>query len=143
MTITETQAVDTPALRMPTVSHVAPINTGRATLIDCPEYAWTESDQAAIHDLRERFGFQWVSDWRDDLDTAARDLIRDHLLIEWRKRGYEPEFMDDTARYEDLARNPAPTDPSDQTYWDVWKAASAAITAEQLIAKANLTAYAR
>ncbi len=112
------------------------------TIVDCPTYAWNESDQPAIVDLRQRFGEQWVSDFREDLDTAAIDLIQDHLLAEWRRRGYEPQFMHDTAAYEDLARIPS-TDPSDHTYWAVWDEAAYAITAEQLIAKANLTDYAR
>ena len=111
-------------------------------VVDCPQYAWDNSDQPAVLDLRERFDFQWVSDRREDLDLAAIDLIRDYLLNEWRQRGYEPEFMDDVDRYEELARIPS-TDPDDKTYWAVWDAAAARITADELIDKANLRAYAR
>lgn len=114
----------------------------RMAIVDCPRYAWDNSDQPAVLDLRDRFDEQWVSDWRDDLDTAALDLIRDYLLTEWRTRGYEPEFMDDVDRYEELARIPS-TDPADKTYWAVWDAAANAITADELIDKANLRTYAR
>lgn len=112
------------------------------TVIDCPQYAWDNSDQPAVLDLRSAYGIQWVSDFREDLDTAAIDLIRDYLIVEWRARGYEPSFMDDTAAYEDLARIPS-TDPADETYWQVWDAAAAAITADELVDKASLRAYVR
>lgn len=144
MTTLEIQASATSPVRMPaliTESSIVGVQ-GSRTVVDCPAYAWDNSDQPAILDLRERYGFEWVSDWRDDLDEAAHNLIRDYLLVEWRRRGYEPEFMDDTAAYEDLARIPS-TDPSDQTYWDVWDEAAYAITADELIDKANLREYAR
>lgn len=115
----------------------------RTKVIDCPAYAWDESDQPAIVDLREWFGVQWVSDFREDLDLAAYDLIRDHLLVEWRARGFEPTFTDDKAAYETASYNPAPTDPPSETYWQLWDEAAYAITAEQLIDKANLRTYAR
>lgn len=113
------------------------------TVIDCPAYAWDNSDQPAILDLRQRFGVRWVSDFREDLDLAADDLMRDYLLAGWRARGFEPEFTDDKAAYEEASYTPAPGDPSNETYWDVWNAAAYEITAEQLIDKASLRAYAR
>lgn len=112
-------------------------------VIDCPKYAWDNDDQPAIADLRDRFGFDWVCEWREDLDTAAYDLIRDYLLREWRARGFEPEFSDDAAQFEADSYHPAPTDPSNETYWAVWDAAAEAITADELLDKANLRAYAR
>lgn len=115
----------------------------RTAIVDCPQYAWDNSDQPAIIDLRERFGTKWVSDFREDLDLAADDLIRDQLLTKWRARGFEPEFTDDTAAYETASYTPAPTDPANETYWEVWNEAAYAITAEQLIDKASLRAYAR
>ena len=116
--------------------------TTRTAIIDCPAYAWDNSDQPAILDLRERFGFQWVTDHREDLDEAADDLIRDHLLAGWRARGFEPMWTDDKAAYEADSYNPAPADPANQTYWDVWNEAAYAITADRLIDKANLRDYA-
>lgn len=113
-------------------------------VIDCSKYAWDNAkQQLAIYDLRERFGEQWVSDFRDDLDSAAHDLMRDYLLVEWRARGFEPDFTDDTAQFEADSYNPPPTDPANDTYWAVWDAAADAITADELIDKANLRAYAR
>jgi hypothetical protein len=143
MTTLEIQASATAVFLAPALSPVPSQDVITGTMVDCPAYAWDNSDQPAILDLRERYGIQWVSDWRDDLDTAAYDLIRDYLLAEWRKRGYEPEFTDDTAKFEADSHHPAPTDPSDQTYWAVWEAAAYAITADELIDKANLREYAR
>jgi hypothetical protein len=115
----------------------------RTKVIDCPAYAWDGSDQPAIVDLRQRFGEQWVSDFREDLDLAAYDLVRDQLLVAWRDRGYEPEFTDDKAKFEADSYTPAPTDPPNATYWAVWDAAAYAIDADRLIDKANLRDYAR
>lgn len=117
--------------------------TTSTAITDCPAYAWDNSDQPAIIDLRERFGVRWVSDHREDLDLAADDLIRDHLLVGWRARGFEPTFTDDKAAFEADSYTPAPTDPANETYWDVWNAAAYEITADQLIDKASLRAYAR
>jgi hypothetical protein len=115
----------------------------RIKVIDCPAYAWDNSDQPAIVDLRERYGFEWVAGFRDDIDQAAYDLIRDHLLVEWRARGFEPDFTDDKAAFEADSYHPAPTDPPNATYWQLWDEAAYAITADELLDKANLRAYAR
>lgn len=146
MTTLEIQANATSPVRMPaliTEPQISGVQGSLTTVVDCPAYAWDNSDQPAIVDLRERYGFEWVSDWREDLDEAAHNLIRDYLLAGWRRRGYEPEFMDDVDRYGTLARYPAPTDPPSETYWQVWDEAAYAITADELIDKANLREYAR
>lgn len=117
------------------------IGTVRPTVTDCPAYGWDNSDQAATIDLRNTYGSDFVNTWHRDLDAAAHDRIRDYLRAAWSKRGYTVEFEDDTSAFESL---PATADtPSSDIYWAVWQEAADEVTADMLIASADLTEYAR
>jgi hypothetical protein len=147
MTLTEIQTATPGPVRMAAVIHeprkfVAYASAG--TVIDCPSYAWDESDQAAMLDLRNAFGEDLVSTHREELDRAARRLIETHLVIEWRDRGYTGVvFVHDRSAFE-AGATPGPdgleyAEPDNDAYQQVWRTAANAITDKELVAEADLT----
>lgn len=145
MTTLEIQASVTGSVRMPTLitdSRILGVQES-GVVVDCPAYAWDNSDQPAVLDLRNTFGEELIKRYRSSLDLAAHRLIETHLTIEWRNRGYAVAFVYNPSAFEDGA-TPGPdgtpyATPDDATYLQVWQAAAAAITDKELVDEARLT----
>ncbi len=145
MTTLEIQANAASPVRMPALTTDSPMRgvQGSCVVVDCPAYAWDNSDQPAMLDLRNTFGEDLVQAHRDDLDAAAYRLIETHLTIEWRNRDFAAVFVHGKSAFEDGA-TPGPDGtsyavPADEIYHQVWQAAADAITDTDLVREADLT----
>jgi hypothetical protein len=102
----------------------------RTPVLDCPTYAWDESDQAARVDLGAFYSL-----YRADLDADAHELIRGHLIALWRRKGVLVRVVDLKAY---VAAEGRPGEPDDEQRWAVWQEAADQITAEELVFAAGL-----
>jgi hypothetical protein len=104
------------------------------SVIDCPSYAWNESDQAA----RLELGSEFYGRYEVLLDAAAHELIRAHLRDQWHQLGHRVHLVD----YDTFVRTRPTPDlvevPDDQR-WRKWQTAANQITAAELIHEARLT----
>lgn len=102
-------------------------------VIDCPSYAWDESDQAA----RLALGDEFYGRYQHLLDKAAHELIRGHLRAEWRRLGHRVHLVEyDT--YVTTGPTPDVVEVLDAQRWEVWQRAADLITAAQLVHEAYL-----
>lgn len=120
---------------LPNTSCSELIETGRRVVTDCPIYAWDESDQAAMLDLRNTFGEDLVEAYETALRRAGHWLIETHLRAEWRKRGFFVAFNNGT---NSEAGSNVFAAPADEVYREVWQAAADAITDRDLVLEASL-----
>lgn len=144
MTTLEIQANAASPVRMPALITDAPICGVQQSrvVIDCPAYAWDESDKQALVDLRDTFGDDLVDTYESDLRNAAHVLIEHHLDAAWGNRDFVVAYVRNKSAFEDGA-TPGPDGtpyfvPTDAIYGQVWQAAADAITDKDLITEANL-----
>lgn len=104
----------------------------RTKVVDCPSYAWDNSDQAA----RDELG-AFYSLYSALLDEAAHELIRQHLLGEWRKAGRLARLVDGR-EFTRVTDTPAEY-VADEQRWAVWQAAADLVSSEELVFAAGLT----
>lgn len=104
----------------------------RTKVVDCPSYAWDNSDQAAAHDLGTFYGLH-----RPELDGAAHELIRQHLIAGWRRAGRLCRLVDG-GEFTRVTDTPDEFVPDEQR-WAVWQAAADQITGAELVFAAGLT----
>lgn len=102
-------------------------------VIDCPSYAWDESDQAA----RIELGSEFYGRYERLLDSAAHELIRTPLRAQWHRRGHRV-FLVDYDIYVTSPETPDQVDVSEKQRWDVWQLAADQITAAELVREAFL-----
>lgn len=102
-------------------------------VIDCPSYAWDESDQAA----RLALGSEFCERYQHLLDKAAHELIRPHLRARWRRLGHRVHLVEYEAY---VATGPTPdvVEIPDKRRWEVWQFAADQIAAYQLVHEAFL-----
>lgn len=144
MTTLEIQASSTSPVRMPALI-TEPLGIGvqrSGVVVDCPAYAWDESDQAAILDLRNTFGDDLVDTYESDLHRAAHVLIETHLDAVWHNRDFAVVYVRDKSAFESGA-TPGPDGtpyfvPTNEIYQQMWQAAADAITDKDLVRQANL-----
>lgn len=117
-------AVQTPAAPVRVVT--------RTKVVDCPSYAWDNSDQAAREDINTDF----YSLYRPELAAAAHELIRTHLIAEWRKAGRLARLVGDR-EFTAVTDTPAEFVPDEQR-WAVWQAAADKVSGEELVFAAGL-----
>jgi hypothetical protein len=120
-----------PAVQTP--APAAPVRVvTRTKVVDCPSYAWDNSDQAARDELGAFYGLYSAL-----LDEAAHELIRAHLLGEWRKAGRLARLVDgrEFTAVTDTAAEWVP----DEQRWAVWQAAADQVSGEELVFAAGLT----
>jgi hypothetical protein len=139
----ESQISTQGAIDMPIEFCSSDIENEPSAVTDCPAYAWDESDQDAIYDLRQQFGDAPVHLHYDALAKAAHWLIEPHLTFEWAQRGLNAVFIHSKSAFEDGA-TPGPDStpyatPSDETYQQVWQVAANRITAADLVGEAELS----
>jgi hypothetical protein len=103
------------------------------SVIDCPSYAWNESDQAARYEL----GSEFYGHYQVLLDDEAHELIRAHLRARWRQLGYRAVLVE----YHTFVNTPPSLDLAevpDEQRSAVWQHAAGRITAAQLVHEAFL-----
>jgi len=144
MTTLEIQASTAGPVRMPAVIRESRIQTAQrsSTVVDCPAYAWDESDKAALLDLWNTFGRTFVDSYEQQLTATAHELIVDFLRAEWSARGFDVVFVLSKSAFES-GDAPGPDGlqyamPDNDTYHQVWQAAADAITDQALVDKARL-----
>lgn len=104
----------------------------RTRVVDCPSYAWDNSDQAAREDINTDF----YSLYRPELAAAAHELIRTHLIAEWRKVGRLARLVDGR-EFTAVTDTPAEF-VGDEQRWAVWQAAANQVSGEELVFAAGL-----
>lgn len=102
--------------------------------VDCPSYAWDESDQAA----RIELGAEFYGRYAHLLDTAAHELIRVHLRDQWHQLGHRVHLLD-YQTYVTTRPTPDLIEVPDEQRWKEWQTAADQITAAELIHEARLT----
>lgn len=108
-------------------------NPTRVRVVDCPSYAWDNSDQGARLEISAAF----YGLYRADLDAAAHELMRSPLIAEWRKTGRLVRLVD--GREFVAATDSAPEQVvPDEERWAVWQAAADQITGAELVFAAVL-----
>ena len=127
----QTPVAVVPAVQTPTPAAPVRVVT-RTKVVDCPTYAWDNSDQAA----RDELG-AFYSEYSALLDEAAHELIRAHLLAEWRKAGRLARLVDGR-EFTRVTDTPAEFVPDEQR-WAVWQAAADKVSGEELVFAAGLT----
>jgi hypothetical protein len=104
----------------------------RTRVVDCPAYAWDNSDQPA----RDELGAAFYSLHRPELDAAAHELIRPLLIAEWRKHGRLCRLVDEAAF---VAVPDGVSDyVDDKQRWTVWPTAAGQISGAELVFAAGL-----
>jgi hypothetical protein len=144
MTTLEIQVNATGPVRVPALITESLISSAQESrlVVDCPAYAWDNSDQQAILDLRNTFGDDLVDTYETDLRHAAHKLIETHLDAAWGNRDFAVSYVRNASAFEDGA-TPGPDGteyfvPSDETYHQVWQTAADAITDKDLVHEADL-----
>ena len=114
------------------VGNAAPQVVTRTRVVDCPSYAWNNSDQVAREELGSFYG-----EFHHLLDEAAHELIRPLLIAEWRRTGRLVRLVDEHT-FLDGQESPDEFVPDEQR-WAVWQAAADQISGAELVFAAGLT----
>lgn len=123
----------TPQTARKSVVLVEPVQVvTRTKVVDCPAYAWDNSDQPAALEL----GAAFYSEYRADLDAAAHELIRALLLAEWRRQGRIARLVGEKAFV--AVPDGADNYVDDQQRWAVWQTCADQITGAELVFAAGL-----
>lgn len=104
----------------------------RLVVVDCPAEAWAGSDQNASYEL----GREFYGEHQANLDIAASELIRDHLVAAWLRRGYHVRLVAPCVM---RSYEPWPGEAvGDELRWAVWQEAADLIPADLLLFAAGL-----
>jgi hypothetical protein len=121
-----------PAVQTPPPAAAVPVVT-RIKVVDCPSYAWDNSDQAA----RDELGSAFYGEFSVLLDEAAYEAIRAHLIAGWRRAGRLCRLVDG-GEFTRVTDTPDEWVPDEQR-WAVWQAAADQISGAELVFAAGLT----
>lgn len=97
-------------------------------VIDCPTCVWNDFGASGLN-------IDFTREWSHAIHATGAEAVREHLLKEWRKRGYHAELV----CHHEHVRIGDPTVPI-EVLWAVAQEAVDAVEDEELLARADLEA---